>query len=464
MDDDARLPRERTLSVAGPLARRIGAHKVIDDPDLLEGLGRDESCCEPVLPDLAIRAHDRDDVIATLELCAGAGVPVTARGGGTGKSGGAIPVRGGVVLDLTRMDRIVEIDRDDLIAVAEPGVITGSFQQAVEAEGLFYPPDPNSLETCTLGGNAAHNAGGPRAFKYGVTREYVLGAEIALMGGARLRTGRRTVKGVAGYDVTALLVGSEGTLGIFTALTLRLLRRPPALATLLLRFADEVAAGRAVGRIVAAGLVPRVMEFMDRVLVETLRRSGAGAVPENTGALVLAEVDGPSTEIVEAEAERLAEAAEAEGAVEVLMARHGGERDRLWAARRGLSDAIRQAHGFKIAEDVCVPRSRAAELLEGLRGIGERRGLTVASYGHAGDGNYHVNLLWDDEGFDPGAALDDVFSLVLALQGTITGEHGVGLAKRAWLPRELGPENLALLRELKRVFDPAGLLNPGKIF
>jgi glycolate oxidase len=464
MGEGDRIPRDKTLKVAGPLARRIGEHKVVDDPDLLESLGHDESCCAPALPDLAVRAHDRDDVIAALELCAAHGVPVTARGGGTGKSGGAIPARGGVVLDLTRLDRIVEINRDDLLAVAEPGCITGAFQQAVEDEGLFYPPDPNSLETCTLGGNAAHNAGGPRAFKYGVTREYVLGLETALMGGATLRTGRRTVKGVAGYDVTALLVGSEGTLGVFTELTLRLLRKPPALATLLIRFADEVAAGRAVGRIVAAGLVPRVMEFMDGVLVETLRRSGAGAVPEDTGALVLAEVDGASPELVETESLRLADAAEAAGAVEVLMARHGGERDRLWAARRGLSDAIKQAHGFKIAEDVCVPRSRAAELLEGLRVIGERLGITIASYGHAGDGNYHVNLLWEDGGFDPGPALDDLFALVLSLQGTITGEHGVGLAKRAWLPRELGPDNIALLRELKRVFDPTGLMNPGKIF
>ncbi|HUT78935.1 MAG TPA: FAD-linked oxidase C-terminal domain-containing protein [Polyangia bacterium] len=464
MGEDERVPRERTLMVAGPLSRRVGSHKVIDDPDLLESLGRDESCCAPVAPDLAVRAHTRDDVIATLELCAGHGVPVTARGGGTGKVGGAIPARGGVVLDLTRLNSIVEINRDDLLAVVEPGLVTGVFQQAVEDEGLFYPPDPNSLETCTLGGNAAHNAGGPRAFKYGVTREYVLGAETVLMGGRVLRTGRRTVKGVAGYDVTSLLVGSEGTLGVFTGLTLRLVHRPPALATLLLRFADEVAAGRAVGRIVAAGLVPRVMEFMDGVLVETLRRSGAGSVPEGTGALVLAEVDGASPEIVEAESLRLAEAAEAAGAIEVLMASHGGERDRLWAARRGLSDAIKEAHGFKIAEDVCVPRSRAAELLEGLRGIGERRGLIVASYGHAGDGNYHVNLLWDDAGVDPGPALADVFGLVLSLRGTITGEHGVGLAKRAWLPRELGSENIALLRDLKRVFDPAGLMNPGKIF
>jgi len=464
MGEGDRIPRELALKVAGPLARRIGEHKVIDDPDLLEPLGRDESCCAPALPDLAVRARTGDDVIATLELCAKHGVPVTARGGGTGKAGGAIPARGGVVLDLARMNRIVEIDRDDLLAVVEPGVVTGALHQAVEDEGLFYPPDPNSLETCTLGGNAAHNAGGPRAFKYGVTREYVLGARAAMMGGRTLRLGRRTVKGVAGYDLTALLVGSEGTLGIFTELTLRLLRKPAAVATLLLRFADEVAAGRAVGRIVAAGLVPRVMEFMDGRLVEIMRLAGAGAVPEGTGALVLAEVDGASAEQVEAAAERLADAAEAEGALEVLMARHGGERDRLWAARRGLSDAIRQTHGFKIAEDICVPRSRAAELLDGLRAIGERRSVIVASYGHAGDGNYHVNLLWDDEGFDPEPALDDVFSLVLSLLGTITGEHGVGLAKRAWLPRELGPENMALLRELKRVFDPAGLLNPGKIF
>jgi len=446
------------------LAREIGAHKIVDDPDLLAELSKDESHAAPCMPDLAVRADCAEDVRAALGLAEEHGVPVVARGGGTGKSGGAIPVRGGAVLDLRRMNRIVEIDRENLIAVAEPGVITGALQAAVEAEGLFYPPDPNSLETCTLGGNAAHNAGGPRAFKYGVTREYVLGARVALMGGQEIRTGRRTVKGVAGYDLTALLVGSEGTLGVFTELTLRLVRNPPSIATLLVRMPDEVATGRAVARIVAAGLVPRVIEFMDAVAVDTLRAAGAGGVPEGTGALLLIEVDGPDAACVEREAARIAELAEADGAVEVLMARHGGEREKLWAARRTLSDALKKRARFKISEDVVVPRAAAPRLLEGLRAIAERHRVLVPSYGHAGDGNYHVNVLWDDEGFDPEPALADLFSLTLSLGGTITGEHGVGLTKRAYLGQEIAPENLALQKELKRVFDPKNLMNPGKIF
>jgi glycolate oxidase len=460
---DPAAARRAALALAMPLARRIGEHKVIDDQDLLEGLAGDESHVSPRIPDLAVRARGADDVLALLELAAEHGAPVTARGGGTGKAGGAIPVVGGVVLDMTRMSRLVEVDAANLLAVVEPGMVTGEFQDAVEQEGLFYPPDPNSLETCTLGGNAAHNAGGPRAFKYGVTRSYVLGMELGLIGGQRARVGRRTVKGVAGYDLTALLVGSEGTLGVFTELTLRLLRKPPYLATLLIRFADEIAAGRAVARIVAAGLVPRVLELMEGVAVETVRLAGA-PVPEDTGAILLAELDGPTEELVEGDAVRLADLCEGEGAKEVLMARHGGDRERLWAARRTLSDAIKERAGFKIAEDIAVPRAAAPRLLEELRRIGERHRVIVASYGHAGDGNYHVNVLWDDEELDPWPVVRDIFGLALDLGGTITGEHGIGAAKIDDLPRELDPTALTLMKQLKGTFDPKGLLNPGKIF
>ena len=450
--------------LAVELSRRIGDHKVIDDRDLLESLAGDESHCEPRMPDLAVRADCTDDVCVLLELANKFDVSVTPRGGGTGKSGGAIPVLGGVVLDMTGFKKIVEIDRHNLLAVVEPGIVTGVFQEAVEDEGLFYPPDPNSLETCTMGGNAAHNAGGPRAFKYGVTREYILGTRTVLMGGRILKTGRRTVKGVAGYDVTALLVGSEGTMGVFTELTVKLMRKPPSLATLLVRLPDEIAGGRAVARIVEAGLVPRVLEFMDGVMVDVLRQTGASGIEEGTGALLLAEFDGTDDERVEADAVRLAELCENEGAAEVLMARHGGEREKLWAARRILSDSIKERSAFKMSEDIVVPRSEAPRLLEGLRTIAKRYGVVVPSYGHAGDGNYHVNILWDDPEFDPVPAVSDLFDLTLALGGTITGEHGIGSAKREWLSREIGGDTLALMRDLKKVFDPRGLMNPGKIF
>ncbi len=450
--------------MAPELARRIGESKVIDDRDLLEEYAGDESHVEPRMPDLAVRARSREDVLAVLELAAEHGVPITPRGGGTGKVGGAIAAAGGAVLDLTRLAEIREISCEDLIAVVEPGVVLGELQAAVEDEGLFYPPDPNSLESCTIGGNAAHNAGGPRAFKYGVTREYVLGAETALLGGETLRSGRRTIKGVAGYDLTALLVGSEGTLGVFTELTLRLVRKPPALATLLVRLPDEATGARSVEGIVAAGMVPRVLEFIDGKLVAVLREAGAGAVPEGTGALLLAELDGLFDEDVERDAIRLAELCESRGADEVLMARHGGEREQLWAARRVLSDSIKQRVRHKVAEDVVVPRSRAVELLAGLRGLEEKWGVELASYGHAGDGNYHVNVLWNDDAFDPEPVVADVFALTLALDGTITGEHGIGLAKRAYLPDELRAPLIGIQRRIKEQFDPLGLMNPGKIF
>ncbi len=452
------------MKMAAALAKRIGDHKVVDDADLLEGLAGDESHCEPVAPDIGIRARSSEDIVATLEEAERFGVPITPRAGGTGKAGGAIPIFGGAVLDVSRIKEIHEINATDLLAVVSPGCITGEFQQTVEDEGLFYPPDPNSLENCCLAGNVAHNAGGPRAFKYGTTREYVRGIEAVLMGGRRLEVGCRTVKSVAGYDLTRLFVGSEGTLGVFTQMTLRLIRKPPALATLLVRFADEIAAGKAVSAVVERGLVPRLLEFMDGVLVETLRQSGAGSVPEGTGALLLAEFDGPSEEIVEEDVLKFGDACEQEGAVDVLMARHGGERNKLWAARRGLTDAIAKRKRHKIAEDIVVPRSAAAELLEGLRRLKEKHDVLFASYGHAGDGNYHVNLLWDDDDWDPEPAVEDAFRLVLGLKGSITGEHGVGIAKKKYLPWEKGPAQLALQKQIKAVFDPKGLMNPGKIF
>ncbi len=464
MSFEARIVRERTQRLASALSRRIGDRNVIDDADLLDGVAGDESHCAPCRPDLLVRARSTDHVAACLEEAARLEVPVTPRGGGTGKAGGAIPVFGGAVLDTSFMKRIVSVDRENLMAVVEPGVITGEFQREMADLGLFYPPDPNSLETCCLGGNIAHNAGGPRAFKYGVTRNYVMALEAVLMGGEVLRTGRRTVKSVAGYDLTGLLVGSEGTLGVFTEIRLSLLRRPAELTTLLVLFEDEAAAGRTVAQVVAQGLRPRVLEFLDTTLVGIIRDKGVDIVPEGTGALLLVELDGATEEAVEADLDRFADIADEAGARDVLVAKHGGDRDKLWAARRVLTDAVKERVRFKVAEDIAVPRSAAGTLLEKLRGLREKHGVLIASYGHAGDGNFHVNVLWDDPEWDPEPALVDIFRLALDLGGTITGEHGVGLAKKAYLPMEKSPSQIAWMRAQKRLFDPAGLLNPGKIF
>jgi glycolate oxidase len=333
----------------------------------------------------------------------------------------------------------------------------------VEREGLFYAPDPNSLESCMIGGNLAENAGGPRAFKYGVTRDWVLGLEACLMGGRRLRTGRRTAKGVTGYDVTSLLVGSEGTLAVFTEATLRLAPKPVGLATALALFTDVRAAASAVGSIIASGTVPRCLEMLDAATLAAVRSAGV-AVELRAGAMLLIELDG---EMAEAELERVGEVASAcPGSIDVVVAQGAAQRDRLWAARRMLSKATRKIARHKLSEDVVVPRTKIADLLTKTEEIGATTGVRHLTYGHAGDGNLHVNFLWDDD--DERPAVDKAIGLLMRatvdLGGTLSGEHGIGVSKAAYLPIEQSAELIALQRDIKGVFDPKGLLNPGKIF
>lgn len=459
-----RCDDELALRAASRIGRRIGSDKVIDDRDLLEAYAGDESHLEPELPAAALRVQTVEDVVATVEVASELGVPLTARGGGTGKSGGAIPTCGGLVLVLAGLNEILEINRDDLIARARPGVITGTLHEAVESEGLFYPPDPGSLETCALGGNVAENAGGPRAFKYGVTGTYVLGMEVVVPPGRRLRVGRQTVKGVAGYDLSSLLVGSEGTLGVFTELTFRLIPRPQAVRTLMALFSDPLTAGRAVSAMVERGLVPRVLEFLDGDSVDVLRKARKIPIPSSAGAMLLVEVDGDEGHL-EAEVERVAEACEAQGAVEILATQTAAEARELWAARRELSELMSRAAAHKLSDDICVPRSALSEMLLRSARIGDRQGVRVATYGHAGDGNLHVNVLWDhDDVVEAERALEMIVTEAVALGGTITGEHGVGSAKRHLLGLEQSAELIELQRQLKSVFDPKGILNPGKIF
>jgi glycolate oxidase len=390
-------------------------------------------------------------------------VPVTPRAGGTGRTGGAVPVAGGILLRTDQLAKIKEIDRKDLVCVVEPGVVTRDLHTAVEAEGLFYPPDPNSLASCMIGGNLAENAGGPRAFKYGVTREYVLGVEACLMGGRVLRTGRRTVKGVTGYDVTALLVGSEGTLGVFTEATLRLVPKPPEVTTLLALFDDLGACGAAVSAIVAAGLVPRCLELLDSATLDAVRANGV-AIDPRARAMLLVEVDGEGAAL-EAQTARLGDVLAAR-TLDLLVAQDAAQRARLWEARRMLSPATRKLAKYKLSEDVVVPRSRVPELLVRVDAIGARTGVRHLTYGHAGDGNLHVNFLWNDDAERPkvDAALHALMEATIAMQGTLSGEHGIGLTKAQYMPLEQKPELINLQRDIKRVFDPKDLLNPGKIF
>jgi glycolate oxidase len=459
-----RLPSRAAVERAKvELEKRLGVSKVLTGPDGCAPYESDDSDVAGRAPDAVVIAASAADVTATLAIAEACEVPVTPRAAGTGRTGGAVPVAGGIVLATHALARIKDIDRANLIAVVEPGVITGELHAAVEREGLFYAPDPSSLDSCCIGGNLAENAGGPRAFKYGVTRDWVLGLEVHLMGGRVVRTGKRTVKGVTGYDVTALLVGSEGTLGVFTEATLRLVPKPPVVATALALFSDVRAAAHAVGAIVAVGIVPRCLEMLDAATLGAVRSAGV-AIDARAGAMLLIEVDG---EAAGAELARVGDVASGcAGCFDVIVARDAGERDRLWAARRMLSKATRKLARHKLSEDVVVPRTRIADLLSLTDDIGRRAGVRHLAYGHAGDGNLHVNFLWDDDSERPAVdrAIGMLMRATIDLGGTLSGEHGIGVSKARYLRLEQSEELIALQRDIKRAFDPKELLNPGKIF
>jgi glycolate oxidase len=445
------------------LERRLGPSRVLTDPDACRIYETDDSDVAGRPADAVVIASSAADVAATLAIADACDVPVTPRAGGTGRTGGAVPVGGGIVLATHALASIKDIDRENLVAVVEPGVITGELHATLEREGLFYAPDPNSLDSCRIGGNLAENAGGPRAFKYGVTRDWVLGLEAYLMGGRVVRTGRRTVKGVTGYDVTALLVGSEGTLAVFTEATLRLVHKPSGVTTALALFSDVRAAAHAVSLVVGSGVVPRCLEMLDSATLDAVRAAGV-AVDLRAGAMLLIEVDGESAE---SNLERVGEITSAcPGCVDVVVAQDGSQRDRLWAARRSLSHATRKLARHKLSEDVVVPRSRTVELLERADEICEREAVRHLTYGHAGDGNLHVNFLWNDDTERPAVdrAIERLMRVVVDLGGTLSGEHGIGVSKAQYLRLEQSEDLILLQQDIKRAFDPKGLLNPGKIF
>jgi len=463
---EVRLPSEAALTRAKrELVAALGPSKVVDDAAGCERFARDESEAIGRIPDVVVVAEAADDVVTALTVADRCDVPITPRAGGTGRTGGAVPVAGGILLATHALGQVKEIDRRNRLAVVQPGVITGELHALVEKEGLFYPPDPNSLASCMIGGNVAENAGGPRAFKYGVTREYVLGLEACLVGGRVLRTGRRTVKGVTGYDVTALLVGSEGTLAVFTEATLRLVNKPPHIATALALFSDLPACGAAVTAIVEAGLVPRCLELLDAATLDAVRANRV-AIDPRASAMLLIELDGEESEADRA-LERLGELLSGrEGTLDVVVAQDAAQRARLWEARRALSPATRKLAKYKLSEDVVVPRTKIVELFAEVERIGERTGVRHLTYGHAGDGNFHVNFLWNEEGEREAVerAIEALMRTTVALGGTLSGEHGIGVSKAGYLAIEQSPELIALQRDLKRVFDPKELLNPGKIF
>jgi len=432
----------------------------------VESYARDESGLPEFVPQAAVQARDASDVQRVMQFARERKIPVVPRGAGSGKSGGALAERGGIVLSLEKLDKILEVSKADMVVVTQPGVILEHLQKAVEAEGLFYPPDPNSQAICSIGGNLAHNAGGPRALKYGVTRDYVLGLKAVLPTGELVTTGRRSWKGVAGYDLTQLIVGSEGTLAIIVEATLKLLPLPRAVATLLAFFPDESKAALAVQKIFGAGLLPRACELLDGVTMKAVSPRAPFKFPDDVGGALIIEHDGNDQDAVMEELARSGEQCTEAGAIDVVAAQDDSQRRRIWETRRMTSVALMSLRPHKISEDVAVPRGKLVALIEKVRQIGERRGILTACYGHAGDGNLHANLLFATPAEQAAGheAVVDLLQAAIDLGGTLTGEHGVGAAKRAYLSREQKPEVIALQKRLKHAFDPEGLLNPGKIF
>jgi glycolate oxidase len=406
-------------------------------------------------------------VAEVLRLASAEGFPVVARGAGSGLSGGALPVQGGLVLAMSRMNRILELDKRDMLAVVEPGVVCGHLQREARRHGLFYPPDPASLSFCTLGGNVAENAGGARAVKYGVTRDYVLGLEAALPTGELISCGVRTLKGVVGYDLTRLLVGSEGTLAVITKIVLRLIPLPASKRTLLAKFRLVEEAAAAAGAIRGRGVLPATIEYMDRTAIACAEDYLKIGLPLDIDALLLIDCDGRPAAVAE-DIELVRRACLEAGAISCEVAEGEAAADRLWQARRAVSPAVFRLGPNKTSEDIVVPCSRLAEMVRAVERIGREHDLAVLSYGHAGDGNLHVNFIVDRKDAAVMARADRavraLFEETLRLGGTISGEHGVGLTKAPYVAMELSEAERSLMRRIKQAFDPRGILNPGKLW
>jgi len=417
------------------------------------------------LPDAVALPTTPEQVQAIVRLCRSHGTAITARGRGTNTTGASVPVRGGLVVSFERMNRIVDIRPGDRVAVVEPGLLNGDLQQALREHGLFWPPDPTSAPYCTIGGNLACNAGGPRAVKYGATRDNVLAITAITGAGELVRFGAATSKGSSGYDLSRLLIGSEGTLALIVEATLKLTPLAPQRRALRALYRDVAAAAQAVSRLMAQPVTPSMLEFMDAACVRLAREVGGVELPE-AGALLMIEADGDSAVLASALV-ALETAARGDGCLAVDSANDESAREKLWAARKALSPALRTIAPGKINEDVVVPVSRIPALVERVDAIAEQQQLTIVCFGHAGNGNLHVNILYDPHDSAVVAraelALAQVFETTLALDGQLSGEHGIGLAKREFMARAFDPATLAAMRAIKQVFDPDGILNPGKL-
>ncbi len=460
-------PDAATPDWLAELIAALGRDSVLTDPDVTASYARDQAMLAPAgTPAAVVLPRTTAEVSQTMRIAHAHGVPVVPRGAGSGLAGAANAVDGAITLVMTRMDQVLEVSTADRLAVVQPGVVNKALRDEVARHGLFYPPDPSSYDWCTIGGNLANNSGGLCCVKYGVTTDYVLGMEVVLADGRVLRTGRRTVKGVAGYDLPKLFVGSEGTLGVITEATLSLRPAPQTPVTLVATFSTTAQTGQVVEAAVSCGVVPSLFEVMDQTCIRAVDDMLKADLDRDAHALLVAQSDAGG-EAALAEMEVLAQLCRDAGCDLVHVTDDAAEGDLLLAARRMALPALEQL-GTTLIDDVAVPRSRIAAFLDGCDAIARDRGLVIGVVGHAGDGNMHPTMCFDPTDSDHQArafaAFDDVLELGLALGGTITGEHGVGNLKSEWLEREIGPVSLDVHRSIKRALDPDGLLNPGKMF
>ena len=448
----------------------VGPDGITADQEQLEKYGQDETEDFVFLAEVVVKPQNVEQVAAIAKLCHEQKIPLTTRGAGTGLSGGALPIKGGVLLSMEKFNRILAIDERNLQATVEPGVINYLFQEEVKKVGLFYPPDPASWGSCSLGGNIAHSSGGPKAVKYGTTRDYVLNLEVVLPGGDVIWTGANTLKYSTGYNLTHLMIGSEGTLGIVTKIVFKLIPLPKHDLLMLIPFNSATDACKAVGEVFRQGIVPSAMEFMERDAIDwSIRYSGEVnfEIKDDCKALLLVEVDGNYPDQLMQDCETIGEVMQQNNCGEILFAEGAEQKNALWKIRRKVGEAVKSNSVYK-EEDTVVPRAELPVLLEGVKAIGKKYGFKSVCYGHAGDGNLHVNIIkgdlsdavWEQ---DLPKGIREIFELCKSLGGTISGEHGIGLVQKAYLSIVFPPHQMALMRGIKSVFDPHGILNPGKI-
>jgi len=451
------------------LTSLFGKDRILLDPDLLEMYTHDEVPGLRAQPEVVVRATTVEQISKLMKFANEKRIPITPRGAGDGLSGGAVPVCGGIVLSLEKMDRILEIDKKNLMITVEPGVITGKIHEAVEREGLFYPPDPASSDSCSIGGNVAECAGGPRAVKYGVTKNYVCGLEAVLPSGEIIRLGGKLVKNVTGYDLIQLLIGSEGTLAIITRIILRLIPLPRVTIDLLVAFNEFQAAADTVSAIIERQILPTSIEFMEQDSLLACEKHLKKELPlREAAAFLLIKLDGDRKEDVEALCETVGEVCFEHHAIDVLVADDRPTQERLWEARRVIIEALKERSPVNHMEDIVVPRARISDFLREIAKLQEKYEYPIICFGHSGDGNVHVNVLKEDRPQDKWKETipkisGEIFDIALALGGQITGEHGIGATRRKYLEKAVGPKTLKLFRGIKHLFDPNNILNPGKI-